>query len=306
MNYLAFILLATLYGNIWASGIYQGPPVDKNVFVPVLTKTEVQYETMTVNEVLSMEPACLVIGMGRATGRRWGLPENMFPKGAGPRFEDYPMLTNAPWFHHYCWGELDRFRYFTTSNPEAKTRYLKRWVDGILYSLNDAKKRGNNSWPYLNKLRGDLAAAQLESKKYIAAIATATEVIAAAPEIEATHTTLIDALIALKKKTEAEAASLEAMKRFGKNKSLVRRYKALTGREPDIPDPEPEPAPVAAVDSPVPTPAAAPAPKQDAPAMTTAADPALAVLQSVTPPAKIGNVTNPYCRFCPDPALPKP
>lgn len=259
---------------------------------------------MTASEVLSMEPACLLIGMGRALGTRWGIPEDLFPKGAEPRLGDYPMLSKAPWFHHYCWGELSRVRYFNTTTPEKKTKHLKHWIDNIKYSLDEAgaNERGNR-WSYYNKVRGDLAAAQLESKKYAEAIATATDVITTAPEIEAPHTTLIDALIALKKSSEAEAAALEAIKRFGKKKSLVRIYKALTGREPDIPDPEP--APVAAPTSPAPTPTEAPAALQDPPAKAATPAPAPAAQQSVTPPAKIGNETNPYCRFCPDPAPPK-
>ena len=126
---------------------------------------------------------------------------------------------------------------------------------------------------------------------------TAAEVIAVAPEIEATHSTLIDALIALKKKPEAEAATLAALKQFGKKKSLVRRYKALTGKEPDIPDPEP----VVAV---APTPPASvvpetPSPQQDLPAKQ--AIPALAPApESMPAPATIGSETNPHCRFCPN------
>ncbi len=305
---LAFcLLIIALPWNSFASGIYQGAPLNKQIFIPVLTKTVVEDEIMTTSEVLAMEPACLAIGMGRAVGKSWGLPDGLFPKGAEPKTSDYPMLYiegtegYAQWFHHYCWGELDRLRYFAATNPEKKASYLKEWIGQITYSLDAAKKK-NNRWSYLNKVRGDLAAAQLESKKYADAIATATEVIAAAPEIEATYTTLIDALIALKKKPEAEAATLEAMKRFGKKKSVVRRYKALTGREPDIPDPEP--APVAAAASPAPS--EPPPPQQDVPAKAATADPAPAAQQSGPAPAKIGNESNPYCRFCPDPAPPKP
>ncbi|MEW6677484.1 MAG: hypothetical protein AB1421_06145 [Pseudomonadota bacterium] len=309
MKLPACLLLATLSWNAWATGVNQGPPVDKNAFIPVLTKTMVEYERMTANEVLSMEPACLVIGMGRATGNHWGIPDGLFPKGAEPKWSDYPMLyvegssAYAQWFHHYCWGELDRLRYFAATNPEKKAKYLKKWMGQIGYSLGEAKEK-NNRWSYYNKVRGDLAAAQLESKKYSQAATTAAEVIAAAPEIEAPHSTLIDALIALKKKPEAEAAAVEAMKRFGKKKSLVRRYKALTGKEPDIPDPEP--ATVAAAASPAPAPAETPAPPPEAPAKAAAPDAVPAAQQSVSPPAKIGNETNPYCRFCPDPVPAKP
>lgn len=307
MKFPACLLLFTLSWNACASGIYQGPPVDKNAFVPVLTKTMVEYERMTANEVLSMEPACLVIGMGRATGNHWGIPDGLFTKGAEPKWTDYPMLyvegtnTYAQWFHHYCWGELDRLRYFAATNSDKKAKYLKKWMGQISYSLSEAKDK-NNRWSYLNKVRGDLSAAQLESKKYALAATTAAEVIAMAPEIEATHSTLIDALIALKKNPEAEAATIEALKRFGKKKSLVRRYKALTGKEPDIPDPEP-----ASVTTPPPaTPIAADTTvtQTQPPATTAAPDPTTTAQQSVSPPAKIGNETNPYCRFCPDPQPP--
>jgi hypothetical protein len=101
----------------------------------------------------------------------------------------------------------------------------------------------------------------------------------------------------LKKKPEAEAAALVALKQFGKKKSLVRRYKALTGKEPDIPDPEP----VVAV---APTPPASvvpetPSPQQDLPVKQ--AVPALAPApESMPAPATIGSETNPHCRFCPN------
>lgn len=268
----------------------------------------VEYEPMTINEILVMEPACLVIGLNKAKGNdSWGIPEGVFPKGAEPKWTDYPMLyientsSYAQWFHHYCWGELVRFRYFAATNPDKKARYLNKWMDALTYSLDAAKAR-NNRWSYLNKVRSDLAAAQLESKKFALAATTASEVIAAAPDIESTHSTLIDALVALKKKPEAETATVEALKRFGKKKSLVRRYKALTGKEPDIPDPEPV---VVAAPSPTPTPPESAVPQVIAPAREIVPTPA-PVQETVFAPAKIGNETNPFCRFCPDPAPPKP
>jgi hypothetical protein len=309
MRFPVSLLLVTLSWTAWATGINQGPPVDKNLFVPVLTKTMVEGQIMTVNEVIAMEPACLVIGMGRATGNHWGMPDGTFPKGAGPQMSNYPMLyiegtsINAGWFHHYCWGELSRVRYLTATNTNKRAKYLNKWIGAIHYSLREAKSK-NNRWSYLNKVRGDLAAAQLESKKYALAAVTAAEVIAVAPEIEATHITLIDALIALKKRPEAEAATLEALKLFGKKKSLVRRYKALTGREPDIPDPEP--APVAASEMPAPVPSESPVPQQGGLTKDAALESAPVVQESVSPPASIGNETNPYCRFCPDPPATKP
>lgn len=296
------LLLVCLSWNAWATGVNQGPSIDKKIFVPALTNTKVDNERMTANEVLAMEPACLVIGMGRATGNHWGLPDGLFTKGAEPKWSDYSMLyiegtdTEAQWFHHYCWGELDRLRYYSATNSEKKAKYLKKWMHQINYSLGAAKEKGNR-WTYLNKVRGDLAAAQLESKQYVESVATAMEVIATAPEIDATHTTLIDALLALEKKPEAEAAALEAMKRFGKKKSLVRRYKSITGKEPDIPDPEQ--VKIDVPPNPSPDPTEIPAPIRDTP--PKGVDPALVPAQGgMTPPAKIGNKINPYCRFCPD------
>jgi hypothetical protein len=72
---------------------------------------------------------------------------------------------------------------------------------------------------------------------------------------------------------------------------MRRNYEAMGGNLADIPESKPEPAPQAAA----PTPIATEAPKPSDPP----ANPASVVPTVVVEP-KIGNKTNPWCRFCPD------
>ena len=280
------------------AGPYRGPEVDKSLFVGTLTRTIVEGQKMTVSEIWAMEPACLVIGMGRATGTRWGMPPGTFKAGTEPKTTDYPMLqmTNgsgdAQWFHHYCWGELNRLRYNSAFRPAQKAEFLKRWEKQVNYVLSAA--RGTN-WIYENKVRADLAAVQLATGTPTLAEDTARQVLSADVTLKDAHLTLVDALIAQKKTREAEDALKQALGVFGHDKNLVRRYKALTGT-----DPEPESDKVAQPQSTVPPPEPAVQPgvnASQAPIKDGSRDYPNNPASIRTP--DIGTATNPYCRFCP-------
>ena len=104
------------------------------------------------------------------------------------------------------------------------------------------------------------------------------------------------------KKAEALAAVKTALEQFPANKGLRRRYQELGGdparlAAPPVAAPSGETPEVKAPEPSIKTEAA----KGEAPRMESAPVGATQTMPQAIEP-RIGNITNPWCRFCPDPA----
>jgi tetratricopeptide (TPR) repeat protein len=209
------------------------------------------------------------------------------------------MMGSENWIHthHYCGGLVELNRYYrgakgrkTANLGNAVNEFsgmIKAWPAGFFLVPEAYFNRGR-----AYKFGGQPGLALTDFQKAITAN----------PRLHSARIELADLYLKSGKKKDALAVLLEGLEIAPDTKSLRRRYQELGGDLKTLPE-----APVAA---PTPTPveqqpATNAAPVIPAPATVESdASPVPAMPPPVAP--KIGNATNPYCRFCPDAPAPLP
>jgi hypothetical protein len=256
-----------------------------------LVGQKVKGTPMTINEVAAMPPPCLAIGMGEFNGVFWAeamkkngtiatldRPENVMAKGAG-------------WFHHYCWGLLDKHRAFASVEASKRAFLIKTWRSEMQFVVDRTAQEKIN-WAYLPVMYAEIAESYIQEKDYPNAIGAANKAVELNPELTRGYMLLADIFEQVKDRKKALAAVTEGLKRAPTAKGLQRRYKEFGG---SMPFPEPYKKPVESETS-----ANAAPPVED-----TTSD---RLKEDSTPntspnapdePEKIGVPGNPYCRFCP-------
>lgn len=237
---------------------------------------------MTLSEVNAMPPPCHAIGMGEIDGVFWS--EGMKKNGTLSILErpEYAMANNAVWFHHYCWGLLDKHRAFASVAASDRSFLTRIWRQEMEYIVNWTA-RVNVKWEYLPLIHKEIAETYLQDKNYGNALRSANTALSLNADIPASYALLADIYVQIKDKSKALATVTEGLKRVPASKALQFRYKDLGGGMP-FPEPyvkkEPEPAP-------------APEPVKEASTVTPSGTTAADVPPVEQPPG------NPYCRFCP-------
>ena len=239
---------------------------------------------MTLNEVNAMPPACHAIGMGEVNGAFWA--EGMKKNGSESLLDrpENAMAKNAGWFHHYCWGLVEKHRAFATVNAANRASQTRIWRNEMQYIVDWTTKH-SITWFYLPMVHREIAESHMQEKNYPNALRSINIAIGLNPECTPCYFLLADIHEQLKARDKALAAVTEGLKHTPAARGLQRRYTELGGRLP-FPEPyvKPEipPEPTAEKDTPV----------SGAPDSTKAeVAPAEPVREQ--PPG------NPYCRFCP-------
>lgn len=242
--------------------------------------------TATPSEFKAMEPVCQAIGMGGIDGVFWAEALN---KPDRMHILDKPenaMAKGAPWFHHYCWGKLEKFRYFSAKKTEQRTFQLKRWRGEMEFIVNWTSQR-QIDWQYIHLIHKEIAESYLYEKNYTRAIAEAERALKQKPDFAAAYALIGDAYLETGNKSKALDYVTEGLKYQPDSRALLNRFKSLGGKT--------LPAPVAQAASQVPATTTPPAPSDESSAAKTTVQPAGNNHESRTtqPP------DNPYCRFCP-------
>lgn len=283
--------------------IFLGFLVSLGVLIPVstfalspedlrLVGQKVKGVPMTLSEVTAMPPPCRAIGMGEINGVFWAgamrqngtlsildRPENVMAKGAG-------------WFHHYCWGLLDKQRAFASVNAAQRNGLVKTWRKEMQYVV-DWTASNKIDWQYLPVVHAEIAESYIQDKDYPNAIGSASKAVELNAEFTRGYMLLADIYERIKDREKALAAVTEGLKRAPTSKALQRRYKEFGG---SMPFPEPYAKPVESATS-----------ENAAPPIVDDATPdkpdeglvPKAPSNSPAEPEKTGVPGNPYCRFCP-------
>lgn len=289
----------------------QSAPLNKASFIPLLRGASVDYEPMTAVEILAMEPACLQIGMGRAIPDQWGLP--------GQSNQDFKRIINEPqysmlwlnkgmnkyaqWFHHYCWGELAKFRYQSSIDDAKRSMYMHRWQSDLEYCLQQS--RGTN-WVYENHTRNELALAYLTAKQFYKAEMMAQSVLSSDPSDTVASILLIDSLTNQDKKERALSIATSAVQNNPDSEELLTRYRQLGGKMPP-PSPKMSTSTYSADGADAPEKSASPAKDRSNGASTSSNVETSSrnnVMEPANPPPQnldsaATKDKSPYCRFCP-------
>jgi len=254
-----------------------------------LVGQKVKGTPITLSEVTAMPPPCRAIGMGEINGVFWAgamkqngtlalldRPENVMAKG-------------APWFHHYCWGMLDKQRAFASVEASKRAFLVKTWRSEMQYIVDWTAKQKIN-WEYMPVIYSEIAESYIQDKDYPNAIGSASKAVELNADFTRGYMLLADIYERIKDRAKALVAVTEGLKRAPTSKALQRRYKEFGG---SMPFPEPYTKPVESATSENSTPTV-----EDA----TPDKPEEGLAPPSNPPAepeKIGVPGNPYCRFCP-------
>ena len=239
---------------------------------------------MTLNEVSAMPPACHAIGMGEINGVFWA--EGMKKNGSESLLDrpENAMAKDAGWFHHYCWGLVEKHRAYAAVSASNRASQVKNWRGEMQYIVDWIAKT-NITWFYLPMVHREIAESYMQDKNYPNAIRSINTAIGLNPECTPCYFLLSDIYEQLKARDKALAAVTEGLKHAPAARGLQRRYTELGGR---LPFPEPYVKPE------IPSEPAA----EKEPAATGAPDSTKAEVAPAEP-VREQPAGNPYCRFCP-------
>ena len=255
----------------------------------------------TPSEIFALPPYCIA-RYEMETGKKMGNPDAA--KWAQALGKDMEHI------HHYCKGLIHLSRAESSGRGNERAKWARYALGGFNYMLRSAKPDSlllpeihfNKGKAYLLLQKGPLAEA--EFLRTIELNPGYTQAYSALSDYyrESGAQNKARAILeqGLKLAYDSEAAGGDYRK-APNIKVLSRRYKELSGTDykPSAPSAVPANAIPSKRDVPVPTEDAQPTPTT--PEQATAAEPA-APEQETDPPQKIGTPSNPWCRFCPDPA----
>lgn len=245
----------------------------------------------TPQEFKAMEPACQAIGMGEIDGVFWAEALNRPDRKGILDKPENAMANGAVWFHHYCWGKLAKYRFFTEKTSEKRNFQTKTWRGEMQYII-DWTRQKNIDWAYLPQIHKEIAESYLFEKRYPQAIQAAELALQKRRSFAGAYLIIADAYEAMKNQPKALHYATEGLKHNPETRALQKRYLRLGGKKPY---PEAYPVDVSTPTSPEPTTS-----NPEQAASPPAATPSAPAVPDIAPPAgSTQPKNNPYCRFCP-------
>ena len=252
-----------------------------------------------LNDLAALEPACVLVL--RYFKREQDNPQLgvWYEQLKGSPLLDMPqhhIAKGALSFHHYCWAEVVRNRYYRESDGNKK-RELADYVPNAYKWMIDHPEYLPGDWPYLAKVYVNMGTGYLLTKNTAAAFNAFHKALSLDPRQQAAYTNLADTYVTLGKKPEALAQIKEGLRYFPESRALKRRYEELGGKPPY---PEPHPSVIAKTPDPMPAPDTVQPPssvntkeKTQAPEERDSAP-----KSTENTRAESTNKNNPHCRFC--------
>lgn len=270
---------------------------NKSSLVGKVIKGHVSSKPMTAAEVTAMPQACINIGMGRINGVFWHQALEREKKMHLLDLPENAMARNAPWFHHYCWGLLSKFRIYSIDKAERKAE-IGMWRSNMQFIIEYVEKQ-NATWAYLPLIHTEIAESHLADRDFPMAVAAAEMALILDKTFEPAYMALANA----HERTGNKAKALDAIKRglmsMADAPRLKKKYTELGGR---LPYPEPE---ISGMDqTPPPPPAPADPPSiSDTDSVMGSANPSTShsanqIVDEASQPDLIPT-PKPHCRFCP-------
>lgn len=214
--------------------------------------------------------------------------------GVAPKANDPDWMT----LNHYC--DCLRFYNRALANRGRRDYFIQESLLGCNYVL-DHVSEGFPLRPEMHLRNG--MSYDLKGNK-IAAESEYRQALNGAPFLAEAYLALGDIYMQRKQKDKAMQFIVEGLRHAPDSKGLKRRYKEWGGKEP-FPEPyKPKVEPVAANQEKPASDAETQAPVKQATSSPepTSASAQEAVISPASPNAPIGSKTNPWCRFCPEPA----
>lgn len=186
--------------------------------------------------------------------------------------------------HHYCFGLVQANRAYKAQGASARKGHWTRAVGEIDYVIRSASP----GFILLPELRTQKATALFKLNRNSEAVLELQKAIQQAPDYARAYAVLSDYFRDARNKGQALKTLEDGLTHAPEDRGLLRRYANLGGKKKFVAPPVPQAAAEPAAAEPTAPEAAGAAPE------TAAGHEA-----AETPPVKLGNDKNPYCRFCP-------
>lgn len=252
---------------------------------------------LTVDDVKVMEPVCiLILGYEGDGGGFWYPRLSKDPILTKP---EYVIARGAQSFHHYCWAEIARYRYYRAKDKATRDDMAEAMVADLQFVLTKRSLLPPN-WPYLPKIIVALGEGQLMAGRNAEAVQSFARAIEQDKKYAPAYHALADFWIKAGDKAKALDTVTEGLKHQPDNAGLRKRYKELGGKAP-LPPPSSTKGSGKAQEGGGSGKEGAPAqgttPKKTAAPVDTAPKPVRA--KPVPEAEDLKRQANPYCRFCP-------
>jgi tetratricopeptide (TPR) repeat protein len=201
--------------------------------------------------------------------------------------------------HHYCDALASINRYYAARSAQDKAFNLTNALGGLNYMVSHASQ-SYSLMPEIYLNRGVVLTLMKKDGDALKDLLKALEL---DPKLIRGYAMASDFYTKIKRRDEALKVVTEGLRNNPGNARLQRLYQELGGKlpypEPIAPEPEKSLQPLPTPAAPAPATLQAPALDDKPPAQAEPSTPA-----DAGPPAKakIGTPSNPWCRFCPEPA----
>jgi len=238
-------------------------------------------EPISLQDAKSLSPVCLLIYAQSGTGTQWYTTLKNSP--LLDRAE-YVIARNAVSYHHVCWAEVSRSRYYRAKSETTRKRYLLS-IAGNYEFMTAHPEYLPIGWPHMAEMFLEIGKARSLLGQHKEAINAFIKALNLQPDSENVYITLSNYMETRGAKQKALEYATEGLKHVPESKTLKRRYIKLGGKEP-FPTPHPKHNLQQPVLPPSDRSLSATTPQiSDSPTILIPDTP------HVTPP--------PFCRFCP-------
>jgi hypothetical protein len=253
-------------------------------------------EPLTLEEARILTPACkLIFAFQRAGQGQW------YNSSKGSPLLDQPehlIAKDAISFHHACWADVSRSRYFRATKEIKRKQYLKNAVGNYKFII-EHKDYLPPGWPFLPQMYVEMGRAKSLQNDFGGTLAAFMKALEINPSYENAYVEMVSFMQFRDMKDKALKYATEGLRRVPASKTLKKKYLALGGKEP-FPEPYPSadpPSPVTADQKPLTAPVADSGARPVDPVPSQEAKP---VVEDA--PNQAGVPANPgksFCRFCP-------
>lgn len=206
------------------------------VGAPVITNfsqligEEVQGAPITYTEYKALEPLCKLVLTNMASNNAFWLAYNEEEHQHIFQRPEFAMGNGANWLHHYCWGKLGKFRFFTTSSVSSRSAGLQEWQRQMDYCANAIRRDPSYAYRYI--VFTELAESYYQLKNYNQAIKHARMAIEANKKYAKAYGVLADSYIKNGERDNALEVVAAGLKIAPDSKILKNRYAELKSKPP--------------------------------------------------------------------------
>jgi hypothetical protein len=266
-----------------------------------------RFGTITESDKLTLPPVCKLILIENTSAHQ---PVGQVQNAALLDRPEYRMAKGNIHLHHYCYGLINKNRYFNGRTPQERRDFLNETIGEIDYVLVNSPKE----WPYFHQLFFEQAEMFFLAGDLQKALLKANNSLNHRPTFDKAHALISDIYVKQGKKEQAIQQLHRGLEADPSSKRLLRSLRDLNPKDPLLAKNASRPV-SSGDDRPTNPNAASTRQTPEAQTNVTASEPmpvesrnnavpnrpgaGQSEAMPASPPESPPATANPYCRFCP-------